>query len=195
MTFSRSEIRDLSIAWLVLGFCFSFRYILTSPRQFATFLVIALIGIGTGFIFHELSHKLVAQRFGYLAEFRLWKIGLVIALASAIISLGHLLFFAPGAVYVSSYSRRHEEGLIAAAGPSANIVLAALFYAVSFSSGFLGQVGAWGFIINLWLAAFNLLPIPPLDGRKIFSWNNRAWTALATVSWGLLALWMFGIIT
>ena len=194
MTFSRSEIRDLSIAWLVLGFCFSFRHLFTSLEGFATFLVIALIGIGAGFIFHELSHKLVAQRLGYLAEFRLWKVGLIIAVASAIISLGQLLFFAPGAVYVSSYSRSHEEGLIAAAGPFANIVLAALFYALSFSSGFLSQVGEWGFIINLWLAAFNLLPIPPLDGRKIFSWNNRSWTALAAVSWGLLTLWMFGII-
>jgi Zn-dependent protease len=194
MTFSKTEIRDLSIAWLVLGFCFSFRYLLTSVKDFAIFLVIALIGIGAGFIFHELSHKLVAQRFGYLAEFRLWKIGLVIALASAIISLGHLLFFAPGAVYVSSHSRSQEEGQIADAGPLANVILAALFYALSFSSGFPGQIGEWGFIINLWLAAFNLLPVPPLDGRKIFSWNNRAWTALAAVSWGLLALWMFGII-
>lgn len=194
MTFSKTEIRDLSIAWLVLGFCFAFRYLFTSPWQFATFLIIALIGIGTGFIFHELSHKLVAQRFGYQAEFRLWRIGLIIAVASAIISFGQLLFFAPGAVYVSSYSRSHEEGLIAAAGPLANIILAALFYALSFSSGFLSQVGEWGFIINLWLAAFNLLPIPPLDGRKVFSWNSRRWTVLAAVSWGLLALWMFGIV-
>ncbi len=194
MTFSRTEIRDLSIAWLVLGFCFSFRYLFSGLGAFATFLVVALIGIGTGFVFHELSHKLVAQKFGYLAEFRLWKIGLIIALASAIISLGQLLFFAPGAVYVSSYSRSHEQGLIAAAGPLANIILAALFYALSFSSGFLSLIGEWGFIINLWLAAFNLLPIPPLDGRKIYSWNSRAWTGLAAVSWGLLILAMFGIL-
>ena len=194
MTFSKTEIRDLSIAWLVLGFCFSFRYLFSGLGAFATFLVVALIGIGTGFVFHELSHKLVAQRFGYLAEFRLWKIGLIIALASAIISLGQLLFFAPGAVYVSSYSRSHEQGLIAAAGPLANIILAALFYALSFSSGFLSLIGEWGFIINLWLAAFNLLPMPPLDGRKIYSWNSRAWTGLAAVSWGLLILAMFGIL-
>ena len=194
MTFSKSEIRDLSIAWLVLGFCFSFRYLFSGLGAFATFLVVALIGIGTGFVFHELSHKLVAQRFGYLAEFRLWKIGLIIALASAIISLGQLLFFAPGAVYVSSYSRSHEQGLIAAAGPLANIILAALFYLLSYSSGFLGLIGEWGFIINLWLAAFNLLPMPPLDGRKIYSWNSRAWTGLAAVSWGLLILAMFGIL-
>lgn len=194
MTLSKTEIRDLSIAWLVLGFCFSFRYLLTSLEYFATFLIVALIGIGTGFIFHELSHKLVAQRFGYLAEFRLWKIGLIIALASAILSGGWLLFFAPGAVYISSYTRSHEQGLIAAAGPLANIILATIFYFLSYGSGFLSLIGEWGFIINLWLAAFNLLPIPPLDGRKIFSWNSRAWIALAAVSWGLLILGMFGII-
>ena len=193
MTFSRTEVRDLSIAWLVLGFCFSFRYLFTSPQHFATFLAVALIGIGTGFIFHELSHKLAAQMFGYLAEFKLWKMGLAIALASAIISLGQLLFFAPGAVYISSYARSREEGLIAAAGPLANIILAAVFHFLSYAGGFLGLIGEWGLIINLWLAAFNLLPVPPLDGRKVFSWNRRAWTALAMVSWGLLALRMFGI--
>ena len=194
MTFSKTEIRDLSIAWLVLGFCFSFRYLFSSLRAFAMFLMVALIGIGVGFIFHELSHKLVAQRFGYLAEFRLWRIGLVIALASAIISLGQFLFFAPGAVYVSSSPRSREEGLISAAGPLANIVLAVVFFFISYGSGVLGMIGEWGFILNLWLAAFNLLPVPPLDGRKIFSWSRRSWVILAAVSWGLLALGMFGII-
>ena len=194
MTFSKTEIRDLSIAWLVLGFCFSFRYLFSSLRAFAMFFMVALIGIGVGFIFHELSHKLVAQRFGYLAEFRLWRIGLVIALASAIISLGQFLFFAPGAVYVSSYPRSREEGLISAAGPLANIVLAVVFFFISYGSGVLGMIGEWGFILNLWLAAFNLLPVPPLDGRKIFSWSRRIWVILAAVSWGLLALGMFGII-
>jgi Zn-dependent protease len=34
-----------------------------------------------------------------------------------------------------------------------------------------------GIQINLWIAFFNLLPIGPLDGRKIIEWNPIIWGA------------------
>ncbi|TET00912.1 MAG: site-2 protease family protein, partial [Hadesarchaea archaeon] len=36
----------------------------------------------------------------------------------------------------------------------------------------------WGALINLWLAFFNLLPFPPLDGEKVFLWSPAAWAAI-----------------
>jgi Zn-dependent protease len=39
--------------------------------------------------------------------------------------------------------------------------------------------------VNLWLAIFNMLPIPPLDGSKVFSWDKRIWTILFAVLIGL----------
>jgi Zn-dependent protease len=105
------------------------------------------------------------------------------------------LFAAPGAVYILSYTSRREGGLISLAGPSANIILALIFYAITtYSSGFTALVSSYGMVINLWLAAFNLLPIPPLDGSKIFAWNIPAWAMLMVISAGLLALSMFGAI-
>ena len=207
MKFSRIELRDLAICWLALGFCFSLQYLIPnrdipysqSLARFAVYFGIALIGIGTGFLFHELAHKGVAQRFGYHAEFRMWKMGLVIAVAAALLSFGKFFFFAPGAVYTSTYKKPdpHEEGLISAAGPATNIALAGLFYLVASGNGY-GElwvaVGSFGCQINLWLAAFNLIPFPPLDGVKILRWNRAAWTALAVLSWGLLALLMLGVI-
>jgi Zn-dependent protease len=203
MKFSLIEIRDLAICWVVLGFCFSFRYLMPSRdlpytavlTQFAVFFVVALIGIGAGFIFHELAHKGVAQKFGYHAEFRLWKMGLIIAVASAVLSFGRFLFFAPGAVYTQAnkYPDPKEEGLISAAGPVANLIMAGLFYLVSFYGEVLEMVGIFGFQINLWLAAFNLVPFPPLDGVKIFRCNKAAWTVLAVLSWGTLLLMMAGV--
>ena len=207
MRFSSIELRDLAICWLTLGFCFSLQYLIPnrdipypqSLMQFAVYFGVALIGIGAGFLFHELAHKGVAQHFGYHAEFRMWKIGLLIAVAAALLSFGKFFFFAPGAVYTSTYKTPgpDEEGLISAAGPAANILLAGLFYLLATGSAdaaVWNEVGSFGFQVNLWLAAFNLIPFPPLDGVKILRWNKAAYTALAVLSWGLLALLMLGVI-
>ena len=207
MRFSWIELRDLAICWLALGFCFSLHYLIPqqgtpysqSLENFAVFLCIALVGIGTGFLFHELAHKGVAQRYGYHAEFRMWKLGLIIAIATAIISFGQFLFFAPGAVYTSTYKTPNprEEGLISSAGPVANIILAGFFYLLAAGAGYDGiwsEIGKFGFQVNLWLAAFNLIPFPPLDGVAILRWNKLAWFALAALSWGLLAMLMLGVL-
>ena len=207
MSFSKIELRDLAVCWLALGLCFSLQYLIPqqgtpysqSLSQFTVFLGVALVGIGTGFLFHELAHKGVAQRYGYRAEFRMWKLGLIIAVASAVISFGRFLFFAPGAVYTSAHKQPDpgEEGRISAAGPVANIVLAGLFFllaAGTANSDIWNLVGKFGFQVNLWLAAFNLIPFPPLDGVKILRWNKLAWFVMAALSWGLLLMLMLGVI-
>lgn len=194
MTMSRTEMQHLTIAWFVLGLCFSIRY-LFRPELFPKFFLLALIGVGTAFIGHELAHKLVAQKFGYQAEFRLWWLGLLIAAVSAIATMGRILFAAPGAVYIFSYyTRPREEGLIAVSGAVANLVLAFFFYLLSLGNGFAAAIGHWSFRINLWLAAFNLLPIPPLDGTKVMAWNVAVWVVVAAIAWGLFALVIMGIL-
>lgn len=63
----------------------------------------------------------------------------------------------------------------AAAGPASNILLALvcgilLRFVGGGSEGYAGavtQVLFWGLVMNLSLAFFNLIPIPPLDGSKI----------------------------
>ena len=74
------------------------------------------------------------------------------------------------------YNLRNQkwgEAIVAIAGPVANICLA-LFFGLLLRFGFLASLGD-GFVyiagtivfINLILATFNLVPIPPLDGSKI----------------------------
>lgn len=77
--------------------------------------------------------------------------------------------------YNFTRARRWGEAIVAFAGPLSNILIALLFglglrlalssdFAVSVS---LVQITSLVVLINLLLAVFNLVPIPPLDGSKI----------------------------
>ncbi|WP_211259700.1 site-2 protease family protein, partial [Thermococcus celericrescens] len=42
--------------------------------------------------------------------------------------------------------------------------------------------------VNLWLAFFNLLPFPPLDGSKVVRWNAGYWAVSIGVAYLLFRL-------
>ena len=69
---------------------------------------------------------------------------------------------------------KYGYGLTALAGPVSNLVLAAaMILPLRFSdvelTGFAGLLASQIIFLNLLLAAFNLVPIPPLDGSKILT--------------------------
>lgn len=69
-------------------------------------------------------------------------------------------------------NQRWGEALVAAAGPASNLIVAATFgLIIRFGSGVLPQdavlLSSLIVIINIIIAIFNLIPIPPLDGSKI----------------------------
>lgn len=86
-----------------------------------------------------------------------------------------LLFFRFGwgkPVVFDPYNLRHprrDAALISLAGPAVNLILAtALSFVLRFSPSSLFSVFLYSCIlININLAIFNLLPVPPLDGSKI----------------------------
>jgi Zn-dependent protease len=164
-------------------------------------IVISALSVGTGFLLHELAHKFVAQRYGYWAEYRANRNGLLIII---IMSLMGFILAAPGAVMIhkasslypqsTAYSyveqdyenqskARKEQLWISLAGPMTNIALAALFLALLVSGIIAIKVSMnaiyFAFFINLYLAAFNLIPFGPLDGRKIFEANRLVWVIVA----------------
>jgi len=186
-----SELKQLLLAWLVLGFCFSVRD-LTTPRLFFTTLLISLGTLGLGFIGHELAHRYVARRLGCWAEFRVWPMGLIMALIFALASGGRVIFAAPGAVYIfprSPFSYRisdRENGLISVSGPITNIGITLLFLIISRFGTVFNLIGTKGFYVNLWLAAFNLIPFGVMDGQKVFNWNKTVWALLTIPAWIIL---------
>ncbi|MDM7275972.1 MAG: metalloprotease [Thermoprotei archaeon] len=145
------------------------------------------IGILTGFTAHELAHRGVARAYGMSASFVAFVPGLVITFLSGFLPVK---FLAPGYVKTLAFYRYNVKGILysVAAGPLTNIVIASIAIALGHIypgwSIFLGGI-AW---VNGWLAFFNLLPIPPLDGSKIFALNKPLWAALIIAAFALTFL-------
>ncbi len=184
------ERNDLIVSWLTISVAFSLlvgrAFLNIAPFWFA--FPTALIGVGAGFVLHELAHRQIARRFGAHSEFRAWNLGLMLALGTAALSFFSplkLIFAAPGAVYIyGPHLTRSQHGIISVAGPLTNILVAIIFFILNLVLGiFLANelisiVLIYGAMINLWLAFFNLIPFPPLDGSKVLAWNPVVWAIL-----------------
>ncbi len=189
MQFSRTELEDLAVSAVVIGF--SFAWIMRGVLgNFLLEFLVMLFSVGAAFILHELAHKFAAQRYGCWAEYRKWDTGLIIAFLLAVSPL-RMVFAAPGAVIISGgfYGLpRRENGIVSAAGPATNLGLAMLFLLVSSSEGFLGVLAHFGLAINAWIALFNLIPFGPLDGSKIMGWSIQGWGLMVVAALFLLSL-------
>ncbi len=178
---------SLLIAWLLISFSLGLRYLLGGRLLlFAAVLFAAALG----FLPHELSHRYMARRLGCFSRFVLDPMGLLLTIISAFLPIKIIV---PGYVLISTHiydpdERRHVEGLTAAAGPVANIVVAAASLSLlvilhpPLAVSVLLYVTLY---LSSWLALFNLLPVPPLDGSKIIGWRPLFWLTLIAFS-GLL---------
>jgi len=185
------EWRDLGIAWFAITLAFSLVFIggVTARISVPDFLLIfgiSAVTVGIGFILHELAHKFTAMHYGYWAEFR--KDNLMLLVAVAMAALVGFVFAAPGATVISgSNLSRKENGWISASGAATNLLLAVPFIALALLGGGLASViGFMGWKVNGMLAAFNMLPVGPLDGRKVFAWSPAAFGLLIAGAFGLL---------
>ena len=155
------------------------------------FVVLALSAAFSGFLAHELAHKVVARRLGYWAEFRMWPMGL---LFSVITSIGGVVFAAPGATMVMGMDPRDVRGwgLTGVAGPVSNLVFASCFYSGSLATFRFSLDLSGGLLflalINTLFATFNLLPFGPLDGAKVLRWGTGRWVTAFAVAVAFLVV-------
>ena len=156
--------------------------------QIATWLIPLIIAI----VYHEVSHGLVAKRLGDPTAAERGRLtfnpirhvdpfGTVIL--PLILALSHAPIFGWAKPVPVNYRRlrhpRRDMVLVALAGPGMNLLLAivgALVLAAtltfsanpdSLGSSFVAGNALNFVLINLFLAVFNLLPIPPFDGGHV----------------------------
>ena len=144
------------------------------------------LAIVPSIVLHEVSHGYVAYHFGDPTAKENHRLTLNplrhvdpfgTVLLPALLILSHLPVFGyakPVPVNISRLRNPRRQSLyVSLAGPVVNILLSGVGYLISevalhvtYSSWML-QFGVTFGIVNLTLAVFNLLPIPPLDGSAI----------------------------
>jgi Zn-dependent protease/predicted transcriptional regulator len=151
------------ITWSLSKGLFPFQYKGLSVSDYWTMGVVGAVGLFISIILHELSHSLVARRYGIPMK-------------------GITLFIFGGVAEMSDEpSSARAEFMMAIAGPLSSVLIGLLFYGIYT----IGIHSAWPrpitgvlnyiFYINILLAAFNLLPAFPLDGGRV----------LRSVLWGI----------
>ncbi|MSU55079.1 MAG: site-2 protease family protein [Candidatus Taylorbacteria bacterium] len=140
-------------------------------------------------VIHEICHGYAAEALGdptarYAGRLSLNPLKHIDPIGSIIVPFilaiipPHMVFGWAKPVPVNPYNLKNQrwgEVLVAAAGPASNLSVAIIFgLVIRFSDSFVFlpvsffSIATSLVLINLLLAVFNLVPIPPLDGSKIF---------------------------
>lgn len=154
-----------------------------------------LIPLTIAIVFHEVAHGWVARANGDMTAARLGRLSLnpikhvdpigTVALPTFLAVIGAPIFgwAKPVPVQQSELNNpRWDMVKVAAAGPAINIAMACIAAVIAGLMGFgagtneFGPVTAFIYqnlinfiLINLFLAVFNMLPIPPFDGSKVLA--------------------------
>ena len=158
----------------------------SDPASLVQRLAVSIPGLLLAVAFHEYCHARLAVRLGdptpeedgRLTMNPLAHLDPVGALMLVLVGFG---WAKPVQVHGQNFKNPLSDmALVAVAGPLANIVLATasvLAWRLLEASGAQGPVfdplGAmlWtSFALNVGLAVFNLLPVPPLDGSRVLFW-------------------------
>jgi Zn-dependent protease len=154
--------------------------------------IVTVIGvIFVSMTFHELMHGLVANRLGddtarlmgrltlnplkHVDPFLTIMLPLLILVTNMLTGTNSPLFGGAKPVPFNPNRIDHEEwgiALMAIAGPLVNLILAFISYGLfvwvgNNTGSFSGMVLSTSVLVNLGFFAFNILPIPPLDGSRV----------------------------
>ena len=167
--------------------------LLNDPFAFFVLLLAVAVSLLVAVTFHEAAHAYAAAKLGDSTAARLGRITLnpkahLDPVGSVMVLVAGFGWGKP--VPIDPHRLRYGRqgvAMVSAAGPMANVALA-LVFASLFQIGLLEvegfsrtalrtlDPGAWvslvatyGVLLNLVLAAFNLLPLPPLDGGGILA--------------------------
>ena len=182
------------------------------------YVAVVLVVLVPSVVLHEVAHGVAAlalgddtaQRAGRLTLNPLRHIDpfgtVVLPVLLALSGLGAFGYARPVPVNVARLRRPRQHSLyVSLAGPAVNVALAvgaalvarSLFEidrgggALFVEPGWLPRVVLWLGVINVILAAFNLLPVPPLDGSAMV---ERVLPARWWPTWLRFRRWSFGLL-
>lgn len=159
-----------------------------TSTQILVLSVLAMLGLFAALILHELSHSLMARRYGVEIK------GITLFIFGGVAELG------------KEPQSPSAEFWIALAGPAMSFALAFIFWVALNVGGVLGLsdviMAFLGYMTwaNMILAVFNLLPAFPMDGGRVMRallWNRLgdqlAATERATAVGGVIAYVLIGL--
>ena len=179
-TFTKYEVRGYVIAILAIAFIISFRewgegqFDLTAGlfNLFNSVLIVAL-----SILVHDAGQRIWGLAIVYKIEFKMWSFGVVLGLILAFVTNGKFWLIIPG-TFMLHHLAGHRLGffryginiigqsMVALAGPLFTlmlIILLKILYAIN-PNPLLQKAIMFNIIYNI----TNMLPIPVLDGGKIF---------------------------
>ena len=213
---------DKRVIYLLLGFLIVWSLMGMTSEQWISILL-TLPAVIVAITFHEFAHANAADKLGDTTPRNQGRLTLnplshLDPFGFFLLMFAHIGWGKPVQInpnnFTSNKSRSFCEAIVSLAGPLMNFFIAlisCIAYVIilnvanfAFMSSFAGQVIiiflSMLITVNIGLGVFNLVPLPPLDGEKIFrhilpykaqNWLDRNYQTLTAV---FMILWIFGIL-
>lgn len=163
-------------------------YCVSIGTQQVLAILLTLPGVIVAITCHEFAHAYVADKLGDTTPRNQGRLTLdpkahLDPFGFVLMIVAHIGWGKPVQInpnnFMSNKSKSTCEMLVSLAGPATNFLLALLFTIILYTVNFFGLGNSANFVIvfnvilyailvNIGLCIFNLIPIPPLDGEKIF---------------------------
>lgn len=178
---SLKETKELLIVIAVFALIASFNQ--WGETQFSavegiTNYVLALFIVGSAVVAHHAAQRILSVYYGFKPHHEIWWPGIIFSVLLVILTQGKIqLFVATGITLSMLYQHRigkvrygigiQQHATIALTGIVANVLLAGTAKTLELWLLISPSMAQNVFAFNMWFAALNMLPIPPLDGSRI----------------------------
>ena len=201
--FNKEEHGGFWVGVLVLSFIASFTKWGVERFDFSYGLMnwlLFIIVAGVVIFIHHAGQRMMALEVGFRAEQKIWWSGLFIGLVLAFVTNGHIRFLACSGTIIHLLAAhrlgrfRYGPGVstiaqVAIAGPIANVIFAGIIKALELWYVIPTTIAQPFVSFSIAFAGWNMLPIPPLDGSKVFYWSRLAYVFFfsAIASYAIMA--------